>query len=332
METITLEPMAINVADIAQAAGRIQGQAAKTPLVESAALNREKSARILIKPECLQRSGSFKFRGAYNRIAQLTPEERAAGVVAWSSGNHAQGIAAAAQILGVPATIVMPHDAPAVKADKTRSYGAEVVGYDRYMESREEIGAQLAKERGAVLVPSFDDPHIIAGQGTCGLEFVRQAEDLNAQLDILLVCCGGGGLIAGTSLAFAELSPATKVYSVEPAEFDDHARSLKSGQREENPKGARSICDALLAPQPGELTFSINRRTLAGGLSVTDEQVKAAMRYAFSTLKLVTEPGGCVALAAVLSGMIDVQGKTVGVVISGGNVEPSMFADIINVV
>lgn len=321
--------MTVEYKDIEAAAERIEGFAVSTPVLESPALNAAAEARVLIKPECFQRSGSFKFRGAFNRLSQLSDSERKAGVVAWSSGNHAQGIAAAAEILGVHAAIVMPHDAPAVKMEKTRSYGAEIVGYDRYTESREEIGAALAKERGAVLVPSYDDPHIIAGQGTCGLEFARQVKERGAKLDRLLVCCGGGGLIAGVSLAFAASSPDTAVYSVEPADFDDHVRSLKSGQRERNAPEARSICDALLAPEPGALTFPINKKTLAGGLSVTDEEVKAAMRYAFSTLKFVAEPGGAVALASVLSGKVDVAGETVGVVVSGGNVDPGLFAQII---
>ncbi|MEM8985208.1 MAG: threonine/serine dehydratase [Pseudomonadota bacterium] len=319
----------ITIADISRAAARIAGEAVRTPVLESAVLNADVGARVLIKPECLQRSGSFKFRGAFNRLAQLNAAEKKAGVVAWSSGNHAQGIAAAAQILGVHAAIVMPKDAPKVKADKTRAYGAEVIGYDRYTENREEIGTRLSEERGAVLVPSYDDPHIIAGQGTCGFEFAEQVRTMGAPLDALLVCCGGGGLIAGSSLAFAALSPDTKTYSVEPAEFDDHLRSLKSGEREGNSPEARSICDALLAPQPGALTFPINKQTLAGGFSVTDDEVRAAMAYAFSTLKLVIEPGGAVALAAVLSGKLDVKGRTVGVVISGGNVDPALFAQTI---
>lgn len=323
------QKLAVSAADIERAAVRIEGYAVRTPLLESPALNDRVGARILMKPECLQRTGSFKFRGAYNRLAQLSETERGAGVVAWSSGNHAQGVAAAAQLLGMPAAIVMPDDAPAIKADKTRGYGAEVIGYDRYTENREEIGAALAKQRGAVLVPSYDDGDIIAGQGTCGLEIAQQAEALGATLDLLLVCCGGGGLIAGSSVAMAAYSAATRVYSVEPAAFDDHRRSLQSGRRECIAADARSICDALLAPQPGALTFSINRHTLSGGLAVTDEEVKAAMRYAFSTLKLVVEPGGAVALAAVLAGKLDMAGKTVAIVISGGNVDAALFSSIV---
>ena len=322
--------MSIKFTDVEAAAKRIDGRAVRTPVIESPALNEEAGARILIKPECFQRTGSFKFRGAYNRLLQLSDNERAAGVVAWSSGNHAQGVAAAAQILGIRAAIIMPDDAPAVKTAKTRAYGAEIIAYDRYAQSREEIGTRLAEERGATLVPSYDDPHIIAGQGTCGLEFAQQCSALDVSLDQLLVCCGGGGLIAGMSVAFKAVSPHTEIYSVEPAGFDDHVRSLKSGQRESNDPGARSICDALLAPEPGALTFPINRALLTGGLSVTDDEVRAAMQYAFSTLKIVAEPGGAVALAAVLSRKLPVGGKTVGVVISGGNVDPALFADVIS--
>ena len=316
--------------DIAEAGARIAGYAVVTPLIESPVLNADVGARVLVKPESLQRSGSFKFRGAFNRLSKLDGDQREAGVVAWSSGNHAQGVAAAAAILGIHATIVMPHDAPKTKIDKTRAYGAEIIGYDRYTESREEIATALARQRGAVLVPSYDDPDIIAGQGTCGLEVAAQTQALGVSLDVLLVCCGGGGLIAGTALAMRELSPQTKIYSVEPAEFDDHARSLQSGKRERNPPQARSICDALLAPEPGALTFPINKQLLSGGLSVTDGEVKAAMRYAFSTLKLVVEPGGAVALAALLADKLDVRGQTVGIVLSGGNVDPALFRDILS--
>lgn len=316
-------------AEIRCAARRIKGVAVCTPLLMSAALDTRAGARVVIKPENLQHAGSFKFRGAYNRLSQLTGPERTAGVVAWSSGNHAQGVALAARLLGMPAVIVMPADAPAVKIASTRAMGAEILFYDRYSESREAIGERLATERGATLVPSYDDPHIIAGQGTCGLEIAEQARDAGLTLDTLLVCCGGGGLVAGISAAMRIESPATRTFSVEPADFDDHARSLVSGQRESNAADARSICDALLAPEPGAMTFAINRQTLAGGLAVTDAEVRAAMRFAFAELKLVVEPGGAVALAALLAGKLDVGGQTVGIVISGGNVDPGLFAAII---
>ena len=321
--------MDVGLVDIEAAAQRIAPHHVMTPLLESPALNAAAGGRVLIKPETLQRSGSFKFRGACNRLLQLSEAERRVGVVAFSSGNHAQGVAAAAQLLGIPATIVMPRDAPAVKTEKTLRYGAEIVAYDRYSEDRETIAATLAQERGAVLVPSYDDPHIIAGQGTCGLEITKQAQALSVTLDTVLVCCGGGGLIAGSAIAIKAHVPQANIYAVEPAGFDDHCRSLKSGQRETNPPDARSICDAILSPTPGALTFPINRSLLAGGLVVTDAEVKAAMRFAYSELKLVVEPGGAVALAAALTGKVDLEGRNAAIVLSGGNVDPDQFASIL---
>lgn len=320
----------IDIEDIREAAGRIAKEAVLTPLLSSPALDAEVGATVLLKAETLQRSGSFKFRGAYNRLSMLTPEERRAGVVAWSSGNHAQGVAAAARIVGAQATIVMPSDAPAIKVENTRNYGAEVVFYDRYTQSREQISFALAQDRGAVVVPSFDDPFIIAGQGTVGLEIAEQAAAAGHSLDAFLCCCGGGGLIAGSATALNALSPQTRMYSVEPQAFNDTARSLAAGTRLSNPPDARSICDALLTPQPGELTFPINMSLLAGGLSVTDDDVRHAMSYAFRVLKLVVEPGGVVALAALLAGKTDLRGQTVAVVLSGGNVDPALFADVLS--
>ncbi|MEO0881968.1 MAG: threonine/serine dehydratase [Pseudomonadota bacterium] len=322
-------PGSVSIDDIEQASDRIRSFAIRTPLLRYVPLDERVGAKVYVKPENLQRSGSFKFRGAFNRLSKLSSEERAAGVVAWSSGNHAQGVAAAAEILGIPATIVMPEDAPAIKTDGTRGYGAEIISYDRYTEDREEIGAALAAERGAVLVPSYDDLDIIAGQGTCGLEIAQQTEDIGVTLDKLLVCCGGGGLIAGSSIAVKSANPYTEIYSVEPDDFNDHKRSLRSGHRESNDPDARSICDALLSPTPGALTFPINRTNLTGGLSVSDEEVRAAMRFAFLDMKLVIEPGGAVALAALLSGKLDFEGQSIGIVLSGGNVDPGVFAEII---
>jgi threonine dehydratase len=315
------------LADIEDAARRLRGMAVVTPLLESPSLNARLGGRLLVKAEPMQRTGSFKFRGAYNRLCRLDGDAKRRGVVAYSSGNHAQGVAAAAQILGIPAVIVMPADAPAIKIRNTRSYGAEVVTYDRFTESREAIGQKICAERGATLVPPFDDPYIIAGQGTVGLEIVDQAQTLGARLDAVLAGCSGGGLIAGTAIAIAAKAPGTKVYVVEPQGFDDTGRSLRSGKREKNDPAARSICDALLAPTPGEITFPINSRLLAGGLSVTDDEVKQAMAAAFLELKLVVEPGGAVGLAAVLSGKFSIRDKTVAVICSGGNVDPATFAD-----
>jgi threonine dehydratase len=311
---------------IRAAAGRIAGQAVLTPLLESPAVNARLGGRLLIKAEPLQRTGSFKFRGAYNTLSQLSPEARRKGVVTWSSGNHAQGVAAAAQVLGIPALIVMPKDAPAIKIANTRGYGAEIVLYDRIKESREDIGTNIAGERGATIVAPYDEPQVIAGQGTCGLEIAAQAKSRDIRLDAVLICCGGGGLTAGCATALAADSPDTKVYAVEPTGFDDTGRSLAAGHRVANAPEAKSFCDALLAPTPGELTFAINRRLLAGAFAVSDREAAQAMAVAFADFKLVVEPGGAVALAAVLSGKYAIKGKTVAVVASGGNVDRETFS------
>jgi len=313
--------------DVRGAARRIAGHARRTPLLGGTPLDALTGGRILLKLETLQHTGSFKFRGAYNRLVQLDAAQRRAGVVAFSSGNHAQGVAAAARLLGIPATIVMPSDAPRVKMQNTLALGASVVEYDRERESREEIAASLASERGAVLVPSFDDPHVIAGQGTVGLEIVEQATELGMAPEDVVVCCSGGGLVAGTALAAKAMLPSSRVWSAEPAEFDDHRRSLQAGQRLRNAPGARSICDALLAPTPGELTFRINRGLLAGGLTATDSEVRSAIAYAARVLKLVVEPGGAVALASVMAGRLETRGRTVAIVLSGGNIDDRMLRE-----
>jgi len=324
------DPAIIGPADVRAAAERLAGVAVRTPLLESPALNAlgagGKGARILCKAEPLQVSGSFKFRGAYNRLSRMSAEDLRRGVVAWSSGNHAQGVAAAAQMLGAPAIIVMPKDAPRMKVERTRRSGAEIVFYDRYTEDREEIGRAIVAERGMTLVPSYDDPHVMAGQGTLGLEVAEDVAAMGAQLDAMLVCTGGGGMIAGCATILSELSPATSVYAVEPEAFDDHARSLASGRLERIDPAARSICDALLTPSPGALTFPVNARLLAGAVGVSDEEVLRAMRLAFRELKIVVEPGGAVALAAALSDRLDLAGKTVAVTLSGGNVDEDLFA------
>lgn len=316
-------------ADIEKAAGRIRGHAVKTPVIESPKLNQLAGGRVLVKAECLQRTGSFKFRGAWNRIAQLDAAKHRGGVVAYSSGNHAQGVAAAAQIRGLPALIVMPADTPQIKQDNTRGYGAEVVTYDRATESREEIAAYHCEKRGAVMVPPFDHPDVIAGQGTVGLELAEEAAALGATLDDVLVCCSGGGLTAGIALAMEAKSPRTTVHTVEPAGFDDYARSLKSGAREKNPRASGSICDALMSPSPGEMTFAINQRLLGEGLVVTDSEAAGAVRFAFEVLKLVVEPGGAVTLAAVLTGKIATKGRCIGIIASGGNCDAELYAKIL---
>ncbi|MFL5298114.1 MAG: threonine/serine dehydratase [Phenylobacterium sp.] len=329
MNDVTLALPTVTFEDIETAAARIEGHAVKTPLIESPALNERLGARVLMKLETLQRVGAFKFRGAYNRLVQFTPEERRRGVVAFSSGNHAQGVALAAKLLGMPALIVMPSDAPAMKVANTRGYGAEIRFYDRLKESREEIAAEIAKERGTPVVPAFDDPQIIAGQGTVGLEMVRQAEAVGARFDLILTPVSGGGLMAGVSTAVKALSPATEFWAVEPAAFDDLAQSLAKGERVTIKPTGRSLCDALESPAPGVLNFPILKRNLAGAVGITDPEVAETLRYAFTTLKLVVEPGGAVGLAALLTGKVAAQGKTVGLVLSGANVDPELFARII---
>lgn len=325
MASISEVPGIDNVVD---AAARIDGAAVRTPLLESAALNGLVGGRLLIKAEMLQVTGSFKFRGAYNRISRLDAAARAAGVIAFSSGNHAQGVAAAAHLTGAPAVIVMPDDAPRVKREGTERWGAEIVTYDRRdHDARETIAAEIMSVRGGTLVPPYDDPHIIAGQGTAGLELVAQAAERDVEPDAVLVPCGGGGLTAGVATAVSARLPGCTVHTVEPAGFDDTARSLAAGRRVDIEAGAASICDALLAPRPGELTFAINSRLVAGGMVVDDDEAAAAIRALFTHLKLVAEPGGAVAVAAALTGQFDCRGKTVCAVASGGNVDPGTFCD-----
>ncbi|MGJ3258857.1 MAG: threonine ammonia-lyase [Rhodospirillales bacterium] len=312
-------------ADIKDAARQLKGWARRTPLLENTILNEQLGFRLIVKPECLQRTGSFKFRGAFNKISRIPEDMRANGVVAFSSGNHAQGVAAAATLMGMKSTIIMPKDAPKAKIDNTRALGGTVVLYDRLTESREEIGERMQKEQGAILVKPYDEPLIIAGQGTIGLEIAEQVDDIDAKPDAVIVPAGGGGLISGTALAISE-TLSCPVYSAEPDTYDDHKRSLEAGSRQPVPDGAVSICDALLAPIPGELTFALNSRLLAGGLSVTDDEALRAMRTAMLSLKIVVEPGGAVALAAALTQKIDLKGKTVVAVCSGGNADPEMLS------
>jgi len=316
-------------ADIERAAECLAGVAHRTPVIRSDALDERTGGRILLKAENLQRTGSFKIRGAYKRLSELKDAGRT-HVVAFSSGNHAQGVALAARLLGMRAVIVMPSDAPRLKIDNTRSLGAEIVLYDRRTESREAIAARIAAEQQAVVVPSFDDPGIIAGQGTVGLELADQSRAIGADLDAVIVPTSGGGLAAGIALALETTSPRTKVHTAEPAGFDDHARSLAAGEILSNASGSESICDALLAPSPGRITFAINRRLLGEGLVAGDDEVRTAMAFAFRELKLVVEPGGAVALAALLGGRMDAKGRTIAVVLSGGNVDREAFADCLS--
>ncbi len=307
------------------AAERLRGVAHRTPVVTSRTLDERTGARAFLKCENLQRMGAFKFRGAYNRISQFTEAERAGGVVAFSSGNHAQGVALAARLLGVPATIVMPSDAPEAKLAATRGYGAEVILYDRKTMDRGSIAADLAAERGAVLVPPFNDFAIMAGAGTAALELFEDAPDL----DMLLVCTGGGGLLAGCAVAATELRPGVAIYGVEPEAGDDFAQSLARGERVEIPV-PDTIADGQQTTSPGTLTFPIAQRLCAGILTVSDDELRATMRFAFERLKLVLEPSGASALAALLHGKLpDARGKRVGVILSGGNVDAALFASVL---
>lgn len=307
--------------DVETAAERIRGQAVRTPLLRSDALDTATGARLWLKPECLQRTGSFKFRGAYNRLAAMSRGERSAGVVAFSSGNHAQGVALAARLLGVPAAIVMPEDAPAVKIDATRGYGAEIIFYDRYAEDRAVIAVALAAERGGVVVPSYDDPHIVAGQGTVGLEIAAQLAEQGETADLVLVCCGGGGLASGIALGSG-----LPVVTVEPEGYDDVARSLAAGRILPVDSPGPTLCDALQTMVTCDLTFGILQRVHATGVAVSEAAAMRAVGFAFRELKLVLEPGGAVALAAALEGVVDLRGRSAVVILSGGNVGADVFA------
>jgi threonine dehydratase len=316
-------------ADVDAAASRIKGVAVRTPLINAPVLDARLGARVFLKAETLQRTGSFKFRGAYNKISSIPEARRAAGVVAYSSGNHAQGVAMAAQLCGMRATIVMPADAPRAKRERTAALGAEIVPYDRNTEDRAAIAARIVAERGATLVPPYDDPFIIAGQGTIGAEIVEDLERLGLKPDIVVVGASGGGLAAGIALGVKARVPDAVLYAIEPEGFDDTLRSFRSGRRESNARMSGSICDALLSATPGELTFPITRKLIGQGFTVTDAEVGKAVRYAFEELKLVVEPGGAVGLAALLAGKLDVKGKVVAGVLSGGNVDAEMFSRLI---
>jgi threonine dehydratase len=318
-----------NASDIEAAAARIHGLAVRTPLINAPVLDERLGARVFLKAETLQRTGSFKFRGAYNKIASIAPERRGAGVVAYSSGNHAQGVAAAARLMGMPAVIVMPRDAPKAKRERTKALGAEVILYDRNTEDRTAIARDIVAKRGATLVPPYDDPLIIAGQGTIGREIVEDLARLNVTPDIVVVGASGGGLAAGISLGVKARVPDAAFYTVEPEGFDDTLRSFKSGRRESNPSLSGSICDALMSATPGELTFPITRTLIGQGLTASDAEVGRAVRYAFEELKLVVEPGGAIGLAALLAGTLDVKDKVVVAILSGGNVDAELFAKLI---
>ena len=310
---------------IEDAATRLLGFAITTPLLCHEALDARAGGKLWVKAECLQRTGSFKFRGAYNRLSRLTEAQKRCGVVAFSSGNHAQGVAAAAKLVGCPAVIVMPSDAPRLKVEQTRAYGAEVVLYDRVHEDREAIGAALAKDRGAVLVPPFDDLDVMAGQGTAGLELITQAKALGAHLDVVSANASGGGLMAGVATAVRALSPKTRIVIAEPGGFDDFDLSLKAGKRVAHAGTATTLCDALMVPMPGALTFPVLQGLGASAVCASDDEVLEAMALAFRYLKIVVEPGGAVALAAALAGRLQLNGGTGAVIATGGNVDPEVF-------
>ena len=317
------------IEDVHAARVRLRGHALVTPLLTHPMLDARVGGRILLKAESLQRVGAFKFRGAYNAIAQIDRAACPGGVVACSSGNHAQGVAAAATLAGLRSLIVMPSDAPRLKIERTRAFGAEVHLYDRVSEDRDAIANRIAAERRAEVVHPFDDARVIAGQGTVGLELMEQATAMASPPELVLVPCSGGGLAGGIALAVKAAHPGAQVMTVEPAGFDDMARSLASGERERNTALAGSICDALLSPSPGELTLALAQRHIAGGIVVPDDETREAIRVAFEVLKLVLEPAGAIALAAVLSGRVEVRGRTVACILSGGNIDPVQFAAIL---
>ena len=317
--------LAVRYEDVAQAADRIRDLVVETPLIEAHALSEAIKGRFFVKCENLQRTGSFKLRGAMNSLASLSEEDRARGVVAYSSGNHAQGVAAAARHFGVAATIIMPEDAPAIKKANTLALGAKVLTYDRYSESREDLGHQIQAETGAVLVPPYDFAPTIAGQGTSGMEVINQLRARGLSLDLAIICCGGGGLAAGSALALTTSFPGAQVWAAEPDSHDDTARSLLSGSHVHNDPDARSICDAIVTPTPGELTLPILRACGVEGRSASDKQALDAVAYAATRLKLIVEPGGAIALAVARKHLDDLQGKTVVAYLSGGNIDPAML-------
>jgi len=318
----------VDIADIRAAAERVLPVVVRTPLISSPVLDEMVGGRVFLKAENLQRTGSFKIRGAYNLLSQLTQEQAARGVIAFSSGNHAQAVAAAGTMLGIDTTIVMPEDAPQIKIENTRKLGGTTVLYDRYTGDRETIARQMAAERGCEVVPSYDHRHIIAGQGTAGLEIVEQCREAGVTPEQVLINCSGGGLTAGCAIAISSDFPDAGIYAIEPEAFDDTRRSLDSGKREQVNVSAHSICDALQVATPGEITFDINKRLLAGAESVTDDEVREAIRFAFRHLKLVVEPGGAASLAAVLSGKIEMRDRVTVAMMSGGNIDAELFSSI----
>jgi threonine dehydratase len=315
---------------VREAAAAMAGVVQRTPVLENPDINAELGGRLLIKAEHMQRTGAFKIRGAYNRLRFMTDDEKRRGAITYSSGNHAQGLALAARLSGTTALIVMPDDTPPAKIKATEALGATVTYFNRDREDSNEVVARLRKKTGRVTVPPSGDVRIHAGAATASLELIEQANELGATLDAVLVPCGGGGLTAATAFVMNALSPETRVYAVEPELFDDTRRSLKAGERVSNPKGHRTICDAIMTPMPNEHTFAINREFLAGGLVASDDDVRRAMKFAFEKYKTAIEPGAAVGIAAVLNGQIDISGKTIAVFTTGGNVDPERFCSLVN--
>lgn len=313
------------IRDVEAAAERIRGVAVRTPLLFSPVLSERTGANVYLKPECLQRTGSFKFRGAWNAVQALGERARN-GVVACSSGNHAQGVAEAARLAGIKSVIVMPADAPVLKRQRTARSGARVVLYDREREDRNAIALAIAAEEGLAFIHPYDDPYVIAGQGTAGLEVAADCKMLGIAPDVIVVPCSGGGLAAGTALAIRDRFPPAAVYVAEPRDFDDYGRSLASGSRQENRLRGGSVCDALLAETPGAIGWGINREALAGGVSASDAEALHAVGFAFDELRLVVEPGGAVGLAALLAGGLDVTGRVIVFMLSGGNIADDVLA------
>jgi threonine dehydratase len=329
MSEMLLDEKSVTPDGVRAAATRLTGQAVRTPLLENEVLNKTVGGRVLIKAEVLQRYGSFKFRGAYNLISQLSTEQRKNGVLAWSSGNHAQGVALASRLVGAQATIIMPEDAPAIKSRNVKDLGAEIITYDRYSEDREAIAETILQERGMALAPSYDHPHIVEGQGTLALEAWEDATARGAGIDAFVICCGGGGLTSGCATILEDVSPQTEVWIAEPEGYDEAWASIEAGERIKADVTKPTICDAIATPTPGRLTFPIMKRLVRGGVSLSEAEVRAAMIFAYQHLKLVVEPGGAVALAALLSRKFDATAKTTAITLSGGNVDPALFSSII---
>lgn len=319
----------VTAAGVRAAAERIRGAAIVTPLIENEWLNERAGGRVLMKAETLQHGGSFKFRGAMNRLSKLTPDERKRGVLAWSSGNHAQGVARAARLFGMRSVIVMPQDAPALKVAQVKAYGGEIVFFDRYTEDREAIGRRIAAEQGLALAPSYDHVDIIEGQGTLALEAVSQAAAIGASFDAFVICCGGGGMTSGCATILEEASPGTEVHIAEPEGFDETWASIRAGRKMKADISRKTLCDALATATPGDITFPIMQRLVRGGYTLSDAEISETIAWAFKYLKLVLEPGGAAALAAVYCRKIRGEGRTIGLTLSGGNIDPSLYATIL---